>query len=138
METTPAPAAPLSVLVVDDDEDTTDSMVTLLALYGYAARSARSGEDALREAAADPPDVVFLDIRMPGMDGWELSRRLRQQTAGKRLLVVAVSGCGLEHDRRRSLDAGADLHLTKPVEPAALAAVLERFRNNGHRTNPAG
>jgi len=122
MET--APHA-LSVLVVDDDADTADSLADLLALHGYAARAATCGADALALAAADPPDVLVLDIRMPGMDGWELARRFAG--ARKPPLVVAVSGCGTDADRQRSGEAGVHLHLVKPVEPAVVLGILRRF-----------
>src|SRR5579871_1421647 len=116
----------LSVLVVDDLADTAQSTAELLALYGYAVRVAAGSEEALRAAAAASPDVVLLDIGLAGMDGWELTRRLRDRAVGKQPIVVAVSGYGQEADRRRSAEAGVDLHLVKPVEPGVLVGVLER------------
>jgi two-component system OmpR family response regulator len=127
MRTTRGNDFTLSVLVVDDVEDTANSLATLLALKGYASRPAVSAQEALLAAAADQPDVVILDLKMPGMDGWELARRLRDQATGKQPLLVAVSGCWTEEDRLRSADAGIDLHLVKPVEPAVLVGLLKRF-----------
>jgi CheY-like chemotaxis protein len=90
MDTSP-PKLP-SVLVVDDLPAAAESLATMLSILGFPARTATSGEAALALAAADPPDVVFTDLGMPGMDGFELARRLRQQAAGESLVVVAVSG----------------------------------------------
>ncbi|HEX4611240.1 MAG TPA: response regulator, partial [Urbifossiella sp.] len=115
------------VLVVDDDPDAAESTATLLDLAGFDARTATTGEDALRQAEDAPPNAVFLDLMMPGMDGYELARRLREQVPGRRPFLVAVSGCALPDDHRRSADAGLDLHLAKPVEPAVLVGVLKRF-----------
>ncbi len=121
----PVDTTPLSVLVVDDDPDTADSLTDLITLYGFGARSALSGGDALQLAAADPPDVVFLDLWMPGMDGWELARQLTN--VAKPPILVAITGCETEDDRRRSNLAGIDLHLVKPLEPAVLVGMLKRF-----------
>jgi CheY-like chemotaxis protein len=120
-------ARPLSVLVVDDLVDAADSLAAVLVLCGFAARVATSGRAALAAALADPPDAVVLDLAMPGMDGYELARRLRACPGERRPLLVAVTGLTREEDRRRSAEAGIDLHFLKPVEPAALVGVLERF-----------
>jgi CheY-like chemotaxis protein len=119
---------PLSILVVDDVPDAVDSLAAILTLNGFSVRTASSGPDALRAAAAAPPDVVFTDLAMPGMTGWELIRRLREQLPDRRLFVVAVTGCAREEDHRKSVDAGIDLHLIKPVDLPTLVAVLERVR----------
>jgi CheY-like chemotaxis protein len=90
------------------------------------------GEAALRLAEIDPPDVVLLDLSMPGINGWELAHGLLDMKVGKCPLSVAVSGYADEEARRRSADAGIDLHLVKPVHPAVLVGVLKRFaRANG-------
>src|SRR4051812_6842499 len=91
----------LSVIVVDDQSDAAGSLAAVFSLCGFVVRVATSGEAALAQSAADPPDVVFLDLRMPGMDGWELARRLKDQSAVRRPLLVAVSGAGQEADRRQ-------------------------------------
>jgi CheY-like chemotaxis protein len=122
---------PLSVLVVDDSIDCAESLAELLRMYGHTARVAFDGEAALQSVADDPPDVVFLDILMPpGPDGCEVARRVRVQCAGrgKQPLLIAVTGCGTDADRLRSAGAGFDLHLVKPVDPAALVGMTERFR----------
>jgi CheY-like chemotaxis protein len=121
---------PLAVLIVDDLADAADSLAEILSFHGHAARVALDGADALRQAAAEPPDVVLLDIRMPRMDGCEVARLIRARCAAgeKRPLLVAVTGCGTEADRLHSTGAGFDLHLVKPVDPALLVGVLERYR----------
>ena len=118
---------PLSVLVVDDSPDTADSTAQLLSLCGFAARVADGGAAALREIAGNPPDVVLLDLGMPGMSGWELARRLRDQSAGCRPVLIAVSGYGDAASRQRSADAGIEHHLVKPVDSAVLLGVLGRY-----------
>jgi DNA-binding response OmpR family regulator len=119
---------PLSVLVVEDEDDGADSLAELLGLFGFRVVVARTGASALAAAEADPPDVVLLDIRLPDIDGWEVARRMREMASGGRQpVVVAVTGCGSDADRWRSADAGVDLHWVKPAEPAALLATLVRF-----------
>lgn len=123
---TTSTARPIAVLVVDDDRDTADSTAAVLDAYGYPARVAYSGSAALAAAAADPPDVVLLDLAMPGMAGWELARRLRDLTPGRHPLLVTVTGYGAEGERRASVAAGVARHFVKPVEPAVLVDVLRR------------
>ena len=120
----------LSVLVVDDQLDTAESTAELLSLHGCQTRIATSGAEALQVAATHPPDVVLLDIGMPGMDGWEFARRLRSQTIGKQPIVVAVSGYGSLADRQHSADTGIDMHLVKPADPAHLTDMLAKIRSN--------
>lgn len=122
----PALRAP-SVLVVDDLDDAADSLATLLEMSGFRARAVTSGEAALAAVAADPPDVVILDLLMPGVDGWEVARRLHESGPAGRPVLVALTGCDGREDRRRAVEAGIDLFLVKPVEPAALVAVLTRL-----------
>jgi CheY-like chemotaxis protein len=120
---------PLTVLVVDDYPDAAQSLAELLRLRGHSVAVALDGAAALRGAAA-APDVIFLDIRMPGADGYEVAARLRTRcgAGGKRPLLIALTCCGTESDRRRTAAAGFDLHLLKPVAPAVLIGLTERFR----------
>lgn len=120
---------PLSVLIVEDREDAARSIAELVTLGGHAARVTTCGSDALRAAAAETPDVVLLDIGLPGMDGWEVAVRLREQAVVKQPLIVALTGYADEADRRRSQDAGVDLHWAKPADPAALTRLLEWVGN---------
>jgi two-component system OmpR family response regulator len=116
----------LRVLVVEDDEDTAVSLAMLLRLYGHDVDVVRDGPSAVRALQASPPEVIFLDIGLPKMDGWEVARQIHEQAAIKRPFLVAVSGYGTEADRCRSKDAGIDLHLVKPVDPVELLKLLRR------------
>ena len=120
----------LLVLVVDDFADTVESEAELLCMLGHKVRVALCGEEALRCVAMERPDVVLLDIRMPGLDGFVVAQSIRELCAGggKQPLIVAVTGCGTEADRLPSAESGFDLHLVKPVDPAMLTGLLERFR----------
>jgi len=115
---------PLSILVVDDSDDSAQSTAELLSLSGHAVRVASCGADALRNAAVETPDVILLDIAMPEMTGWEVASRIRQACREKQPLIVAVTGYGTEADRWRSADAGCDLYMVKPVEPMTLLKLL--------------
>jgi two-component system OmpR family response regulator len=117
----------LRVLIVEDDADTADSMAILLRLYTYDVQVACDGATALRTVLEKQPDVVLLDIGLPKLDGWELAKQLRSQITGKRPLLIAISGYGMQSDQKRSQEAGIDLHLVKPVEPEMLQQVLQRF-----------
>ena len=114
------------VLVVDDNRDAADTLAALLRVSGHDVRVAYDGGAALAVGKAEPPDVVFLDIGMPGMDGYETARRLRAMPQTARAMLVALTGWGQEEDQRRSAAAGFDRHLVKPAEPAALQAILSR------------
>ena len=103
------------VLVIDDNRDAADGMALLIELMGVTAQVAYDGSSALEAAAAFRPDVVLLDLGMPGVDGYDVCRALREQPGGQDLSIVAVTGWGQERDRRRTVDAGFDAHLTKPV-----------------------
>src|SRR5205085_1345690 len=116
METT----RPLAVLVVDDDPDVVRSTVSLLNLHGFLAAGALGGREALDAAAAHPPDVVLLDLVMPGMGGFEVARRLRDDGVGRPPIVIAVTAVAEEVGGDRALEAGIHLYLTKPVPPAEL------------------
>jgi CheY-like chemotaxis protein len=125
----PAGAPPRRrVLVVDDNVDAAESLAVLLRLEGHEVRVAHDGPAALAAVEADPPDLVFLDIGMPVMNGYDVARRLRRRPGLGGLVLVAVTGWGQEEDRRRSREAGFDHHLVKPVEPDALHPLLARPR----------
>jgi CheY-like chemotaxis protein len=117
----------LHILVVDDCPDNRDSLALLVRCLGYDVQTAADGSAALRMAQEIPPDVVLLDIGMPGMHGYELARRLRALAHLRRPLLVAVTGYAAPRDFVMSTEAGIDLHLTKPVELDVLSHVLARF-----------
>jgi len=121
--------AGLRILIVEDQVDCAESMALLLRLYGHEVEVVPNGSAALATAKAHPPDVVLLDIGLPGgMDGWEVAPLLKQQAVGKQPLLIAVTGFGQEADRRHSAESGIDLHLTKPVDPYQLRVLLHRFQ----------
>ena len=112
------------VLVVDDNEDAAESLAALLAINGHETRMAHDGPDALELARQFHPDVVFLDIGMPTLDGHETARLIRQQPWGRTMVLVALTGWGQSEDRRRSKDAGFNHHLVKPADPAVVEKLL--------------
>jgi PAS domain S-box-containing protein len=113
------------ILVVDDNEDAADSLVMILKLFGADVRVARNGPDALEVFRDFEATIVLLDIGMPGMDGYEVARRLRDEFGGRRrLALVALTGWGQEEDRRKAREAGFDHHLVKPAEIEELQALL--------------
>ena len=112
------------ILVVDDNEDAAVSLALLLRAMGNDTEMAHDGLEALELAATFRPDVVLLDIGMPKLDGHEVCRRIRQQAWGAGIVVCALTGWGQEEDRRRSMEAGFDVHLVKPVLPADLEKLL--------------
>ena len=112
------------VVIVDDNEDAARTMSMLIEQLGGSARMAHDAVSGLAAVQEFQPDIVFLDIGMPGMDGYETCRRIRRQPAERHIVIVAVTGWGQTQDKQRALDAGFDAHLTKPVDPAALARVL--------------
>jgi CheY-like chemotaxis protein len=114
---------PRRILVVDDNRDAAESLGMVLQFLGADVRIARDGSEALQAYEAYEPSVIFLDIGMPGMDGYEVARRIRQRN-GARPAIVALSGWGQEQDRRRAREAGFDHHLVKPAELGALQALF--------------
>src|SRR5688572_21173511 len=100
----------------------------LLKLQGHEVRVAHSGPAALEMAKGYFPHAVFLDIGMPGMDGYEVARRMRQQPGLENVVLAALTGWGQEEDRRRTTDAGFNYHLVKPPEPKAVENVLAELR----------
>jgi CheY-like chemotaxis protein len=116
---------PQRILVVDDNVDAARSLAMLLRSLGHETRVVHDGAEALRAVPEYRPQIVLLDIGMPGLDGYEVARRLRAMDGGEALRIVAVTGWGQEADREKSRAAGFDLHLVKPVEPRELVRVLD-------------
>lgn len=131
MSVTTTPAAPprtprRRVLVVDDNADITTAMSILLTMLGQDVRVAHDGSTALTLAIEYRPDVVFLDLGLPGMDGYEVARKLREQAGGSALTIVAVSGWGDAKSRERSAAAGMDAHWLKPIDLQELRAYFAK------------
>ena len=119
----------MRVLVVEDNPEMAAGLAGLLRTAGHEVEIAADGPSAVAAAQCRPPDVLLLDIGLPSMDGYEVARRIQDQSGPKRPLLVAVTGRESAQDRWRSEEAGIDLHLTKPVDPDGLRRLLSRFRS---------
>ncbi len=112
------------ILVVDDNVDAAESMAMMLRLLGHEVSTAHDGVAAIDMVEKLRPEVALLDLGMPKLDGYDAARHIRQQTSGKDVLLVAVTGWGQDEDRRRTKEAGFNLHLVKPIDLAALEKLL--------------
>ena len=110
------------ILVVDDNEDNRQILIDLLSGGGYEVIEARTGVDAVATASREVPDLVLMDIQLPGMDGLEATRRIKAQPALARIPIIAVTSYALAGDDRKAADAGCDDYVTKPFSPRALLA----------------
>ncbi len=123
---TPIPAASHRILLIEDNADARNMARLGLELLGQTVSTASNGETGIEMALADPPDAVIVDIGLPGLDGYEVGRRLRE-ALGDRVRLVALTGYSQPEDRRRVREAGFDVHLVKPVAPAdILTGILQR------------
>jgi CheY-like chemotaxis protein len=119
-----ASASSRRVLVVDDNRDAAESLGMLLEIENCTVAIAFDGLQALEKVETFKPDIALLDIGMPGMNGYELARRIRETRRGREMLLVALTGWGQADDKKRAADAGFDQHLTKPVDPDLLSRVI--------------
>jgi DNA-binding response OmpR family regulator len=119
------------VLLVDDDQDVARSMSRFIRLLGHDIRVAFDGVEAVEMAGEFKPDVVLMDIGLPKVNGYDVAREMRSKPWGEKMMLVAVTGWGRESDRRRSHEAGFDRHLTKPMEPDMLEALLNSCSSRG-------
>jgi len=122
-------ANPKKILVVDDNREAADSMVWLVSTTGHDVRVAYDGHQALSVAATFVPDILLLDLGMPGLNGFEVAKQIRLQPWGESMTLIAVTGWGQERDRRRAAEAGFDAHLVKPVKTSELLSALELRRS---------
>lgn len=126
-EQQPAPAR--RILIVDDNKDSADSLAMLLEITGNQTFMAHDGLEAIAAAEKHRPDVVLLDIGLPKLNGHDVCRRVREQTWGKNIIVIALTGWGQEEDRRKSEEAGFNGHLVKPVNYDELLQLLSSLTN---------
>ena len=112
------------VLVVDDNADSADALALLLRLDGHLVETAHDGRRAVELAERFQPDAILLDLGMPGMNGYEVCEEIRSLPWGASVLMVAQTGWGQAQDRARTLEAGFDAHLTKPIDPDAVQEML--------------
>jgi CheY-like chemotaxis protein/two-component sensor histidine kinase len=113
-----------NILIADDNQDALESLALMLRMEGHEVFCASDGEEALALAGLRRPEIVVLDVGMPKLDGCEVARRIRAETWGRGAVLVALTGWGQDIDRKRSREAGFDLHLVKPVDPATLCDML--------------
>jgi CheY-like chemotaxis protein len=116
----------LHILIADDNEDAAATMAMVLRIDGHDVTTARDGLEALEIAERLRPEAIVLDLGMPRLDGYATARRMRERPWGRGACLIALSGWGQEEDKRRATEAGFDEHLTKPVDPAQVAAVIAR------------
>lgn len=126
-----AKLAPLRILVVDDDATVAELLRGMLAALGHRVWAVHDGWSAIELAPRVRPDVFLLDISLPDLDGWQVARWLRDEGGFAHSLVVAITGFSAADDRRRSRDAGFDEHLTKPLDPSFLRAVIAQAAPGG-------
>jgi CheY-like chemotaxis protein len=120
----PLPAVSRRILIVDDSEDGAESLAMLLQFAGHETHKAHDGVAAIEAAERIRPDIVLLDIGLPRMNGYEVSRHIRKEPWGKGLVLVALTGWGQEEDRHRSREAGFDAHMVKPLDFDRLIKLL--------------
>jgi signal transduction histidine kinase len=113
-----------NILIADDNQDALESLALMLRMEGHEVICASDGEEALALAGQRRPEIVVLDVGMPKLDGCEVARRIRAEAWGRGAILVALTGWGQDVDRRRSREAGFDMHLVKPVDPATLCDML--------------
>jgi CheY-like chemotaxis protein len=133
--TTLADAKARRILVVDDNGDAAALLAVLLQLEGHEVQTAADGGEAVDKAEVFRPEVVLMDLEMPGIDGLEASRRIRARPWGSNILIAAVTGWGQDVDRRRAQEAGVDLHFVKPVNTSSLLGIVTRSLNEGRRVH---
>ena len=112
------------ILLADDNEDFATSLAMLLGAMGHEVRTAYDGLRAVETAIEFKPEFAFLDIGLPGLNGYDLARRLRELPSTKHIVLVAITGWGQEEDKQRALEAGFDRHLVKPIEPEHIYTII--------------
>jgi two-component system, sensor histidine kinase len=122
-----------SILIVEDNADARDALRMLLELDGHVIQAAAEGMEALEIARGKDPDVALIDIGLPGIDGYEVARRLRARDA-RRPVMIALTGYGQPEDRRRATEAGFNALLVKPVDPSALTDLLATLEIPGRES----
>jgi CheY-like chemotaxis protein len=118
--------APL-VLIVDDFEDNREMYAQYLRFHGYEIAEADNGQEALKQAADLHPDVIVMDLSLPGMDGWEATRRLKSEPQTRDIPVIALTGHALTGSEHTAREAGCDAFLTKPCAPAVLGQEIRKM-----------
>ena len=115
----------LRILIAEDNPDAAETLRVLLKSMGYEAHVVNDGESAVPAASALKPHVIIMDIGLPGINGYDAARRIRERHPGRQVRIVALTGLDQIIDRQRSAEAGIDHHLVKPVDPAVLRQILD-------------
>jgi len=129
-------ASQRTILVVDDNVDAAMTLTALLKAWGHAAQAVYNGPAAIEAMRNFQPDIILLDIGLPGMSGYDVVRRLRAEPAAQGVVIAALTGYGQESDQERSFAAGFDFHITKPADPAILETLLHSPRLRSGSTQP--
>lgn len=114
------------ILIADDNHDAADSLSMLFKLSGHEVFIAHTGAQAVASADEFRPDVGLIDIGMPELDGYEVARRIRHESWGREMMLIAVTGWGEADDKRRAIAAGFDRHMTKPIDPEELERLMQQ------------
>jgi CheY-like chemotaxis protein len=122
--------SPRSILIAEDNPDSRDALRTLLEAYGFRVFEAEDGEEAVQRGIEAQPDIVLMDIMMPGMDGLEATRKLRRSTSFRQVPILALTA--MAGSRQMALDAGCDDHLVKPIDIPLFLNTIRRWLDTGH------
>jgi CheY-like chemotaxis protein len=128
-----SPSPGRSILIVEDNADARDALRVLLELEGHAVEAVEEGQQALEIMRATDPDIALVDIGLPGIDGYEVARRVRARD-DRRPVLIALTGYGQPEDQRRASEAGFDEVLVKPVDPTTLATLLATLEIPGRES----
>ena len=120
-----------TVLLVEDNEDNRTVYRTILEHFGYRVVEARNGEDGIRMARENRPDLILMDISIPIIDGWEATQVLKHDPATSSIPIIALTAHALASDREKAMEVGCDGYLAKPCEPRAVVAEVQRFLGRG-------
>jgi CheY-like chemotaxis protein/anti-sigma regulatory factor (Ser/Thr protein kinase) len=137
-ETAPQAMTPLHILVVDDNHDSAESLALVLRMKGHDVRTVHDGVAAVEEAARSRPDLILLDIGLPGLNGFDVARQIRRQPGAGAIRIVALTGWGQDEYRRRAEEAGFDHHFVKPVAPDDLDRLLAKVSPRPAGSGPPG
>ncbi|HET7587039.1 MAG TPA: response regulator [Gammaproteobacteria bacterium] len=120
---------PLKIVLIEDEADIRDSVAALLESWGHTVKAAPDGDHGVELIFSHKPDVAIIDIAMPGMDGYMVARKVREQTDHDGMRLIAMTGFGRDEDRERAFEAGFNEHITKPAQPEALRGALRRYKD---------
>ena len=120
-----------TVLLVEDNEDNRTVYRTILEHFGYRVIEARNGEDGVRMAREDGPDLILMDISIPIIDGWEATQVLKRDPETKGIPIIALTAHALASDREKAMEVGCDSYLAKPCEPKTVVSEVQRFIGSG-------